>query len=109
MNPGEFQVDRVFDVVSRGGILVVGTFAAERPVGVPAMRDAATGQLLTILGMDFPTARTLATGQTTFVLDRADRDCASPGRIWTDAAEDSRTSDRDRSGQHLSHRGVTSL
>lgn len=88
MSANHFRVDDVFDIDSRGGLLVVGTFQGEPPVGVPAMRDATTGHSLHILGVEFATPRTLRTGQTTFVLDRADRDCASPGRIWTiDATE----------------------
>lgn len=78
-----FRVDEVFDIATRGGLLVVGTFDGEQPVGVPAMRDATTGHSLHILGVEFATPRTLRTGQTTFVLDRADDEYASPGRTWT--------------------------
>ena len=77
-----FRVDDVFDIATRGGLLVVGTFFDERPVGVPAMRDEATGHLLTIVGVEFATPRTLGTSQTTFVLDRADIEYASIGRLW---------------------------
>ncbi|MCP2323595.1 hypothetical protein HDA40_002102 [Hamadaea flava] len=83
MSANQFRVDEVFDIVSRGGLLVVGTFQGEQPVGVPAMRDATTGQALHILGVEFATPRTLRTGQTTLVLDRDDRELASPGRMWT--------------------------
>lgn len=83
MDSGQFRVDEVFDIGSRGGILVVGKFVAEQPNGMPAMCDATTGHRLNILGVEFATPRTLATGQTTFVVDRADREYASVGRTWT--------------------------
>jgi hypothetical protein len=82
VNPNQFRVDKVFDIAGRGGLLVVGTFLDEQPIGVPTMRDAATGHPLHILGVEFATPRTLATGQTAFVLDRADHAYASEGRTW---------------------------
>jgi hypothetical protein len=33
-----FLIIEVFDIASREGLLVVGTFLDEQPIGVPAMR-----------------------------------------------------------------------
>ena len=78
-----FGVDEVFDLPIRGGLLVVGTFIDGQPVCIPSFRDTTTGHPLTVFGVEFATARTLRTGQTTFLLHRADEQYANAGREWS--------------------------
>ncbi|MEU4558669.1 hypothetical protein AB0F72_09765 [Actinoplanes sp. NPDC023936] len=75
-----FQVNEVFDIAARPG-LVVGS-AEGGFAGVPRLHDELTGRPITVLGVDFPTPRTLRTGETILLVDRADAGYASAGRVW---------------------------
>jgi len=84
VNTVRFGVDEVFDLPTRSGLLVVGIFIDGQPVCIPSFRDTTTtGHPLTVIGVEFATARTLRTGQTTFLLDRADEQYANAGREWS--------------------------
>jgi hypothetical protein len=47
------------------------------------LRDEASGHPVHILGIDHPTRRTQRTGETILVVDRADADYVTVGRLWT--------------------------
>ncbi|WP_433830220.1 hypothetical protein ACQP2E_10280 [Actinoplanes sp. CA-015351] len=81
MTATRFQINEVFDIAARAGLLVVGSADVDF-TGVPRLRDELTGHPITILGVDFPTPRTLRTGETILVVDRADAGYATTGRIW---------------------------
>lgn len=83
MTQSRFRVDEVFDLRNRGGLVVCGTYVGAEPVGTPELIDEQTGHRIQVLGVDFPTARTLRTDQTILVVDRQDAQYATPGRIWT--------------------------
>ena len=78
-----FQVNEVFDIPSRGGLIAVGSTRNGEFIGIPRLRDDATGQPVHVLGVDHPTPRTLRTGETILVIDRADAACVTVGRLWT--------------------------
>jgi hypothetical protein len=66
VSANRFRIHAVFDVPTRVGLLVVvGTFIDAQPVGVPPLPDGTTGHVLNLLGVEFATARTLETSQTT--------------------------------------------
>ncbi|GAA3348327.1 hypothetical protein GCM10020358_66400 [Amorphoplanes nipponensis] len=83
MTATEFQVNEVFDIAARGGLVVVGAVRPGEFVGVPSLYDKATGNPIRVLGVDHPTPRTTRTGETILVVDRADADYAKSGRLWT--------------------------
>jgi hypothetical protein len=85
MTATEFQINEVFDIAARGGIVVVGETKPGEFLGVPRLYDAGTGHLINVLGVDHPTPRTTRTGETILVVDRADADFAKVGRRWTTA------------------------
>ena len=82
----EFRINEVFDIPARGGLVVVGVAGPGEFVGRPALYDASTGRPVHVLGVDHPTPRTSRTGETILVVDRADRDYAVAGRLWTTAS-----------------------
>jgi hypothetical protein len=79
----QFLVNEVFDIATRSGPLAVGTTRNGEFVGVPTLRDDATGHPIHVLGVDHSTPRTQDTGETILVVDRADADYVRPGRLWT--------------------------
>ena len=88
MTAVKFRVNEVFDIPARGGLVAVGSTEGGEFVGVPALRDEATGRAVRVLGVDHPTPRTRRTGETILVVDRADAEFVSVGRVW--AATDDR-------------------
>jgi len=78
-----FRVNEVFDIPTRGGLIAVGSTENGEFIGIPDLRDEATGRPIRILGVDHPTPRTRRTGETVLVVDRADADYVSVGRRWT--------------------------
>lgn len=82
MSATEFRVTEVFDLAARGGLVVVGVAAPGEFVGVPRLIDRETGRVVRVLGVDHPTPRTRRSGETILVVDRADAECATPGRVW---------------------------
>ena len=83
MTAVQFQVNEVFDIPTRGGLIAVGSTRNGEFVGIPRLRDETSGQLIHILGVDHPTPRTMRTGETILVVDRADADYVTVGRLWT--------------------------
>jgi hypothetical protein len=79
----QFCVNEVFDIPGRVGLLAVGSTRNGEFMGIPRLRDDATGQPVHVLGVDHPTPRTLTTGETILVIDRADSAYVTVGRLWT--------------------------
>ena len=86
MTAVQFLVNEVFDIPTRGGLIAVGSTRNGELVGIPQLRDEASGQPIHVLGVDHPTPRTQRTGETVLVVDRADAAFVAVGRLWT--AED---------------------
>jgi hypothetical protein len=88
----QFQVNEVFDIAARGGLLAVGATGQGDFVGVPRLYDESTGRPIRVLSVDHPTPRTRRTGETILVVDRADAAYVVVGRRWTTApVTDART------------------
>jgi hypothetical protein len=83
MTAVQFQVNEVFDIPTRGGLIAVGSTQNGEFVGIPRLRDAASGRPIHVLGIDHPTPRTQRTGETILVVDRADAHYVTVGRLWT--------------------------
>ncbi len=83
MTAVQFQVNEVFDIPARGGLIAVGSTRNGDFIGIPSLRDDASGQTIHVLGVDHPTPRTRRTGETILVVDRADAEYVQPGRLWT--------------------------
>ena len=83
MTATQFQVNEVFDSPTRGGLIAVGSTHNGDFIGVPRLRDDASGQPIHVLGVDHPTPRTQRTGETILVVDRADAEYVQVGRLWT--------------------------
>jgi hypothetical protein len=79
----QFRVNEVFDIPTRGGLVAVGSTRNGDFIGIPRLRDDASGQPIHVLGVDHPTPRTRRTGETILVVDRADADYVVVGRLWT--------------------------
>jgi hypothetical protein len=79
----EFQINEVFDIPTRGGVIVVGHARPGELIGIPHLCDEGTRPPITILGVDHPTPRTTGTGETILVVDQAAAEYAEIGRIWT--------------------------
>ena len=79
----QFHVNEVFDIPTRGGLIAVGSTRNGDFIGIPRLRDDASGQTIHVLGVDHPTPRTQRTGETILVVDRADADYVQVGRLWT--------------------------
>ncbi len=84
MTAVQFLVNEVFDIAARGGLVAVGTTQNGEFIGIPSIRDDASGHPIRVLGIDHPTPRTRRTGETILVVDRADAEYVRPGRIWTE-------------------------
>jgi hypothetical protein len=82
MTPIQFLVNEVFDIPTRGGLIAVGSTRNGDFVGIPRLRDEASGQPIHVLGVDHPTPRTRRTGETILVVDRADAEYVAVGRLW---------------------------
>jgi hypothetical protein len=83
MTAVQFRVNEVFDIPARGGLIAVGSTRNGDFIGIPRLRDEASGQPIHVLGVDHPTPRTQRTGETILVVDRADADYVTVGRLWT--------------------------
>jgi hypothetical protein len=81
MTAVQFFVNEVFDIPTRGGLIAVGSTRNGDFIGIPRLRDDASGQLIHILGVDHPTPRTRRTGETILVVDRADAEYVTVGRL----------------------------
>jgi hypothetical protein len=79
----QFVVNEVFDIPARGGLIAVGSTRNGDFVGIPRLRDHLSGRPVRVLGVDHPTPRTQRTGETILVIDRADREYVTVGRLWT--------------------------
>ena len=77
-----FRVEAVFDIRGRRGLVVAGVVLDGVARAGDALVDTATGRALRLLGIDMVCGRA---GQITLVIDRADRDCATPGAVWAAA------------------------
>jgi hypothetical protein len=82
MTAVQFLVNEVFDIPTRGGLIAVGSTRNGDFVGIPRLRDEASGQVVHVLGVDHPTPRTQRTGETILVVDRADAAQVAVGRLW---------------------------
>jgi hypothetical protein len=83
MSAVQFHVNEVFDIPARGGLIAVGSTRNGDFIGIPRLRDDASGKPIHVLGVDHPTPRTQRTGETILVVDRADADRVQVGRVWT--------------------------
>lgn len=83
MTAVQFLVNEVFDIPTRGGLIAVGSTRNGDFIGIPRLRDDASGQPIRVLGVDHPTPRTRRTGETILVVDRANAEHVAVGRIWT--------------------------
>ena len=79
----QFRVNEVFDIPTRGGLIAVGSTRNGDFIGIPRLRDDASGHPIHVLGVDHPTPRTQRTGETILVVDRADADYVQVGRLWS--------------------------
>jgi hypothetical protein len=79
----QFLVNEVFDIPTRGGLIAVGSTRGGEFIGIPHLRDEASGRPIHVLGVDHPTPRTRRTGETILVVDRADADYVTVGRLWS--------------------------
>jgi hypothetical protein len=79
----QFLVNEVFDIPTRGGLIAVGSTRGGEFIGIPRLRDEASGRPIHVLGVDHPTPRTRRTGETILVVDRADADYVTVGRLWS--------------------------
>jgi hypothetical protein len=79
----QFLVNEVFDIPTRGGLIAVGSTHGGEFIGIPRLHDNASGQRIHVLGVDHPTPRTQRTGETILVVDRADADYVTVGRLWS--------------------------
>jgi hypothetical protein len=86
MTTTQFLVNEVFDIPTRGGLIAVGATRGGEFVGIPRLRDEASGRPIHVLGVDHPTPRTQRTGETILVVDRADADYVAAGRLWSTEA-----------------------
>jgi hypothetical protein len=84
MTPVQFHVNEVFDIPGRGGLIAVGSTRNGDFVGIPRLRDDVSGRPIHVLGVDHPTPRTRRTGETILVVDRADAEFVTSGRLWTE-------------------------
>jgi hypothetical protein len=82
MTAVQFRVNEVFDIPTRGGLIAVGSTHNGDFIGIPHLRDDASGHPIHVLGVDHPTPRTQRTGETILVVDRADADYVAVGRLW---------------------------
>lgn len=96
MTAVQFLVNEVFDISTRGGLIAVGSTQGGEFVGIPRLRDEASGKRIRVLGVDHPTPRTRRTGETILVVDRADAAYVAVGRRWVEEPPDvpSRGDDR---------------
>jgi hypothetical protein len=83
----QFRVNEVFDIPTRGGLIAVGSTQGSEFVGIPRLRDEISSQPIDVLGVEHPTPRTLRTGETILVVDRADAEYTTIGRLWTAEGE----------------------
>ena len=81
MTAVRFQVDEVFDIAARGGLIAVGSTPGGEFVGVPRLRDEASGRPIRVLSVDHPTPRTRRTRETILVVDREDAAYVAVGRV----------------------------
>jgi hypothetical protein len=64
MTAVQFLVNEVFDIPTRGGLIAVGSTRNGDFLGIPRLRDEASGRPIHVLGVDHPTPRTQRTGET---------------------------------------------
>ncbi|MFI7540051.1 hypothetical protein [Actinoplanes sp. NPDC049599] len=83
MTAVQFLINEVFDIPTRGGLIAVGSTRNGEFIGIPRLRDEASGQPIHVLGVDHPTPRTQRTGETILVVDRKDAELVAVGRLWT--------------------------
>lgn len=81
--PAQFLIEEVFDLPSRGGLLVTGEVLAGRISGGETLRDAVTGVTATVLGVEFGTPKSLAENRVTLVVERTQPTPVAVGRILT--------------------------
>jgi hypothetical protein len=79
----QFRVNEVFDIPTLGGLIAVGSTQGGEFVGIPRLCDEVSRQPIHVLGVEHPTPRTLRTGETILVVDRADAEYTTIGRLWT--------------------------
>lgn len=66
----QFLANEVFDIATRGGLIAVGTTRNSEFVGIPSLRDDASGHPIHLLGADRPTPRRQRAGETARPADR---------------------------------------
>jgi hypothetical protein len=62
MTAVQVHINEVFDIPTRGGLIAVGTTRNGEFIGIPRLRDEASGHPIHVLGVDHPTPRTQRTG-----------------------------------------------
>jgi hypothetical protein len=79
----QFLIEEVFDLPSRGGLLVSGKVLAGRISAGERLQDAVTGATATVLALEFPTPASRAANTITLVVERTDPTSVVVGRILT--------------------------
>ena len=78
-----FLIEEVFDVRSRGGLLVSGKVLAGEVSAGETLRDAVTGEGVRVLGVEFETPKDRELGRTTLVVERTSPTPVAIGRVLT--------------------------
>jgi hypothetical protein len=83
MERAQFLIEEVFDLPSRGGLLVTGKVLAGRISAGETLLDAVTGARATVLGLEFPTPANREADTVTLVVERTDPTPVAVGRVLT--------------------------
>ena len=80
-----FQVERTFDLPQRAGILLAGIVLQGEIKGGMTLQNAATGQPVRVLGVEFLTPASQRLNRTTVLIDRRDATGITSGTELTTA------------------------
>lgn len=76
-----FEVEEVFDLEGRGGLLVTGRLVEGHVGGGTTLRNESSGTDVHVTGVEFPTPRQRDEGRTTLIVDRASADTLTTGSV----------------------------
>lgn len=80
-----FEVEALFDIPTRGGLIVTGKLVEGEIENGTVLRDETTGSHVHVVAVEFATPATERTGRTSLVIDRADSAHVSEGAVLVDA------------------------
>ena len=78
-----FVITEIFDIADRGGLLVAGTVNSGTIASGAVLRDCATGERITVLGIEF--ARPSGPNQVTLIVDRTSAAHVRVGHVLMDS------------------------